>query len=214
MDYLVYAYLQEGRDEEAGAVIQELKQMRDLEMANFKIAYAGTVMPVRYAVERGHWADAAQMVAPAGAPPEVVAVSYWARGMGLARGGHAAEARSAMKQLQAIEEQLRSSGNGYWATQVEIQRREVEAWAAQADRRTDEATSVMRAAADKEDALEKLPVTPGPIVPAREQLGYLLLEQGQPSQALREFATTLANAPGRRGAMQGTARATELAGQK
>jgi hypothetical protein len=90
----------------------------------------------------------------------------------------------------------------------------VEAWAAQADRRTDEATSVMRAAADKEDALEKLPVTPGPIVPAREQLGYLLLEQGRPSQAQREFATTLANAPGRRGAMQGTARATELAGQK
>jgi hypothetical protein len=214
MDYLVYACLQEGRDDEAAVVVAELKQMRDPKMADFKIAYAGTAMPVRYAIERGRWADAAQMAAPKGAPPEVVAVSYWARGIGLARGGHGAQARSEMTQLQKIEEQLHTSGNGYWVTQVEIQRREVEAWAAQADRRTDEAIALMRAAADEEDAIEKLPVTPGPIVPAREQLGSLLLEQGQPSQAQDAFTTALANAPGRRGAIQGLARATELLGQK
>jgi hypothetical protein len=214
MDYLVYAYLQEGRDEEAREVITDLKQMRDLEMTDFKIAYAGTAMPVRYAVERGQWADAAQMVAPAGAPPEVAAASCWARGIGLARRGQAAQARSEMKQLQAIEKQLRTSGDGYWAAQVEIQRREVEAWTAQADRRTDEAIALMRAAADKEDAIEKLPVTPGPIIPAREQLGSLLMEQNEPSKALKEFQTALVNAPGRRGAIQGTARAIELAGQK
>jgi Tfp pilus assembly protein PilF len=72
----------------------------------------------------------------------------------------------------------------------------------------------MRAAADEEDAIEKLPVTPGPIVPAREQLGYLLLEQDHPGPALKEFETALANAPGRRGALQGAAHAAELSGQK
>ena len=72
----------------------------------------------------------------------------------------------------------------------------------------------MRAAADEEDAIEKLPVTPGPVVPAREQLGSLLLEQNHPGLARREFETALANAPGRHGALQGAARAAALSGQK
>jgi Tfp pilus assembly protein PilF len=72
----------------------------------------------------------------------------------------------------------------------------------------------MRASADDEDAIEKLPVTPGPIIPAREQLGYLLLEQNHPDQAQKEFETALVNAPGRRGALQGEARAAELSRQK
>jgi DNA-binding SARP family transcriptional activator len=76
------------------------------------------------------------------------------------------------------------------------------------------AVAVMREAADKEDAAEKLPVTPGPILPAREQLADLLLEQGQPEQASKEFATLLDNAPGRRRALQGAARAAEASGHK
>jgi hypothetical protein len=73
---------------------------------------------------------------------------------------------------------------------------------------------MMRAAADEEDAVEKLPMTPGPIVPAREQLGYLLLEQNQPGPALKEFNTALVNAPGRRGAVRGAAQAAELSARK
>ena len=88
------------------------------------------------------------------------------------------------------------------------------AWSAQADKKPEEAVAFMRAAADEEDAIEKLPVTPGPIVPAREQLGYLLLEQNRPALALKEFQVALANAPGRRGALQGAARADELRSQK
>ena len=79
------------------------------------------------------------------------------------------------------KQQLRTSGNDYWATQVEILTREVMAWSAQADRKPEEAAALMRTSADEEDAIEKLPVTPGPIVPAREQLGYLLLEQNHPA---------------------------------
>jgi hypothetical protein len=109
---------------------------------------------------------------------------------------------------------LHTTGNTYWATQVGISRREIMAWAAQADKKPQEAVASMRAAADEEDAIEKLPVTPGPIVPAREQLGYLLLEQNRPALALKEFQVALANAPGRLGALQGAARADELASQK
>jgi hypothetical protein len=214
MDYLVYAYLQSGRDKDANQVIQQLENMPKLNVGDFKIAYASTAMPVRYAVERGQWADAAGIVPSAGAPPQVVAIAVWARGLGLARSGRAAEARTEIDRLRQIEEQLRTSGNDYWATQVGILRREVMAWSAQADRKPDQAAALMRASADEEDAIEKLPVTPGPIVPAREQLGYLLLEQNHPGLALKEFETALANAPGRHGALQGAARAAGLSGQK
>jgi hypothetical protein len=214
MDYLVYAYLQCGRDEEARLVIADLKQMRDLDMADFKVAYASTAMPVRDAVERSQWADAAAIIPPAGAPPEVVAVAYWARGLALARSGHADQARREMERLGAIEEELSESGKSYWATQVDIQMREVKAWIAQADRKPNEAIASMRAASDEEDAIEKLPVTPGPIIPAREQLGYLILEQKEPLAAQKEFEAALASSPGRRGAIQGAARAREFADQK
>jgi len=97
---------------------------------------------------------------------------------------------------------------------VGIMAREIMAWSAQADGKPEEAATSMREAANAEDATEKLPVTPGPIIPAREQLGYLLLEQNQPSLALKEFEVALANAPGRRSALQGAARAGELSRQK
>jgi tetratricopeptide (TPR) repeat protein len=214
MDYLVYAYLQSGRDKDAAQVIEQLRSMPKLNGGDFKIAYASTAMPVRYAVKRGQWADAAAIVAPTGAPLHVVAIAVWARGLGLARSGRGAEARAEIDRLRQIEKQLRVSGSDYWATQLGILTREVMAWSAQADKKPDEAVALMRAAADEEDAIEKLPVTPGPIVPAREQLGDLLLEQNHPGPALKEFETLLANAPGRRGAVLGAAHAAELSGQK
>src|SRR5260370_11809139 len=81
MDYLVYAYLQSGRDKDAAQVIQQLKNMPNLNAADFKITYASIAMPVRYAVERGQWADAAGIAPPIGAPPQVVAIAVWARGL-------------------------------------------------------------------------------------------------------------------------------------
>jgi hypothetical protein len=214
MDYLVYAYLQTGRDADAAEVIHELKKMPNLDISDFKIGYAATAMPIRYAVERGQWADAASTLPPTGAPPHVVAIAVWARGLGLARTGHAAEAQTEADKLRQIEAGLRSSGNDYWATQVGILARELTAWSAQGNNEPGKAVASMREAASDEDAIEKLPVTPGPIIPAREQLGYLLLQQDLPSLASKEFAVALVNAPGRRGALQGAARAAELSKQK
>jgi tetratricopeptide (TPR) repeat protein len=214
MDYLVYAYLQSGLDTHAAQIIRQLSSRSQLDAGDFKVGYAFTAMPVRYAVERSQWADAANIVPPTGAPPHVLAIAVWARGLGLVRSGHSAEARTEIDKLREIAVQLRTSGNDYWATQVDILVREVMAWAAQADGKPSEAVALLREAADEEDAIEKLPVTPGPIVPAREQLGYLLLEQNHPDLALKEFETALTNAPGRRGALQGAAHAAELSGQK
>jgi hypothetical protein len=214
MDYLVYAYLQTGRDNEADQVIHQLGRQPSHDVSDFKVTYAATAMPIRYAVERAQWADASNIVPPAGAPPHVVAIAVWCRGLGLARTGHVTEAHAEIDRLQQLEAQLQSSGNGYWATQAGILRRELMAWSAQASGKPDEAVALMRSAADEEDAIEKLPVTPGPIIPAREQLGSLLLQQNQPNQALKEFQSSLASSPGRRGAIQGIALSSQQASRK
>ncbi|MGH9713153.1 MAG: hypothetical protein ACRD5M_07635 [Candidatus Acidiferrales bacterium] len=210
MDYLVYAYLQSGHDSEAAQLVEQLRGMSNLNSADFKIAYASTAMPVRYAVERGQWDDAAHILPLTGAPPHVVAIGVWARGLGLARSGRTTEAHTEIARLEQIQKQLRTTGSDYWATQAGILVREVMAWCAEADGKPEEAVTLMRKSADEEDATEKLPVTPGPILPAREQLGYMLLEKNHADLASKEFETALANAPGRRGALQGKARAAKL----
>ena len=208
MDYLVYAYLQLGQYDEAGRIIEQLKSLPAAGEGGFKVGYAATAMPVRFAVEQHNWDDAAKMNGP-DSPPYVAALAVWARGLGRVRGEHPAAADLEIATLQRLEEQIRGGGDEYWATQVQILRKEVMAWADQASGRPVEAETTMRAAADEEDATEKLPVTPGPVVPAREQLGELLLQQWRSSQAVVEFRAALVNAPGRRGATQGLARAAQ-----
>ena len=148
----------------------------------------------------------------AGTQPQVFAVTAWARAVGLARSGEPVAAVRALDQLQAAYEKLRKAGDDYWATQVQVQSKEALAWIRRAEGKNDEALKFMRAAADEEDAVEKRPVTPGAIVPAREQLGDLLLELNRGPDALEEFARSLTMTPQRRGALMGQARAREMAG--
>ena len=214
MDYLTYAYLQLGRKEDAAAVVADLQQMREVQSASFKVGYAATAMPVRLAVERGKWQEAAALNPAAGAPPEVSAVAVWARAIGSARLGKVQDATPELGRLRETESKLRAAGKSYWADQVSIEALEVEAWitAAQGDDPT--AKKLLTRAADFEDSMEKLPLTPGPIVPAREQLGELLLQINQPSDALQQFEAALQQSPGRRNALLGAKTAAELSKNK
>jgi len=210
MDYLTYAYLQLGRDAEAARVLADVRGMPGLNASEFKIGYAATAMPVRYAVERAQWKEAAQLKPLAGTQPHVLAITTWARALGLAHSGEAAPAQREADQLKTVFDKLREAGDDYWATQVHVQWNEALAWIAHAEGREDDAIKLMRDAADEEDAIEKRPVTPGAIVPAREQLGELLLESKRPQDALQEFELALAMTPQRRGALAGKTHASEL----
>ncbi|HZD93149.1 MAG TPA: hypothetical protein VE133_02785, partial [Candidatus Sulfotelmatobacter sp.] len=214
MDYMVYASLQQGRDADTAAVLKDLQGMGQLAGGEFKAGYAATAMPVRYAVERKQWNDATRCVSPAGAPPHVAALAAWARALGYARNGNAASARVELQSLERMAEELRTSGNQYWAGQVKIQAEEAQAWLALAEHKPDDAVALMKKAADEEDAVEKLPVTPGPVVPAREQLGDLLAQSGNPEAALAAYEKALQNAPGRRGALRGALESARAAGSK
>ncbi|PYK40044.1 MAG: hypothetical protein DME60_08830 [Verrucomicrobia bacterium] len=211
MDYLTYAYLQLGRDAEARRTLEDLRGMSGLHANEFKVGYAASAMPVRYAIERRAWTEAAHLEPIAGTQPHVFAVTAWARAIGLARSGEPAAARQELDRLKTAYEKLRTVDD-YWATQVHAQINEALAWIAHAEGKDDEAVKLIHDAADEEDAVEKRPVTPGAIVPGREQLGDLLLELDRPQDALKEFERALAMAPQRRGALMGAARAREMIG--
>jgi len=214
MDYLEYAYLQAGKNEEALKLREAALGMKGLAPGDFKAGYAAAAIPVRYAMERGAWAEAGAIEPRAESLPQVAALSYWGRAVGFARSGKTEAAEHEVGELQKCLEKVRAAQDEYWAAQVEIQLSEARGWIAYAKGQTEEAAALLRKAAEQEDGLEKRPITPGPMVPAREQLGELLLESHQPREALREFEKGMANAPRRRGALSGAARAAEMAGER
>jgi tetratricopeptide (TPR) repeat protein len=219
MDYLTYAYLQMGRDEEAGQIVEEVAALREIRNENLAIAYAIAAIPVRYALERGRWADAAGIeLSPAELDfawarfPNAEAVNAFGRGLGAARVGDTTAARIELERLAGLREAMLAAGQRYWADQSLIQEAIIEAWIARAEGRDTEALQRLRAAADHEDATEKNVVTPGPVVLARELLGEVLLEMGDPAAALREFESVMGKEPNRLRAVYGAARAAEQAG--
>jgi tetratricopeptide (TPR) repeat protein len=212
MDYLTYAYLQRGRYAEAEQVVVELRSMTNLPASQFKVGYAATAMPVRVAIERRAWHSAAALESLPQSAPHVAALVYWARALAQARAGRPRSSDAEIDRLHTCLREAQAAGNKYWATQVDALLKEAQAWRFAADGESEAAILSLRTAADEEDAVEKLPVTPGPIVPAREQLGELLLDLRRPDQALREFRTALTFAPGRRGALVGAITAAEHVG--
>jgi hypothetical protein len=212
MDYLVYAYLQRGHYAEAEQVVAAVRSMKDLSMSDFKVGYAANAILVRFAIERRNWEGAAQLEPLPGSPPQFAAITYWARALSRARAKVPSSPDADINKLQVCLNEIRAAGDAYWATQVEVMLKEAQAWRLASKGETDAAVLGLRSAADEEDAVEKLPVTPGPIVPAREQLGELLLGLKHPDLALKEFKTALVLAPGRRGGLNGAIEAAEQLG--
>jgi tetratricopeptide (TPR) repeat protein len=210
MDYLTYANLQLGRDEDAARVVDDLRKMTNLSPKYFKVAYAASAMPARYAIERRQWKEATRLAPMVDALPQASAITAWSRAVGFARSKQGTAARDEAAKLTSAYEQMRASGDEYWATQIHAQLNSAQAWINYAEGKGDEAVKLMRAAADEEDAVEKLPVTPGAIVPAREQLGDLLLESNRPADALKEFERVLTMTPQRRAAVMGRDHAREM----
>jgi tetratricopeptide (TPR) repeat protein len=212
MDYLEYAYLQSGRVQRAKAVLDELRALPPLPGRTMIGNYASEAIPARYALERGDWEAAKALQADASAVPWAQALTWLAVGVGGARSGDLARARQAEQALAALRDKAAEMKNPYWSKQVEVQRREVAAWMAQQEGRREEAVATMRSAAELEESMEKHPVTPGVLTPAREMLAELLALQKQPQPALREYQAVLKVAPNRFNALYGAATAAEAAG--
>jgi hypothetical protein len=82
-----------------------------------------------------------------------------------------------------------------------------------AEGRKTEGVQLLRLAADHEDAIDKHPVTPGALLPVREMLADLLLQNGAATEALKEYEAVLQAAPRRFNATAGAAKAADRAGE-
>lgn len=207
MDYLTYAYLQRGQTAAAMQQVADLKAMPGLSAAGFKIGYAGNAMPVRMAVETRDWATASQLTPMSGTTPQIAAIVWWARALGKLRAAVPSSGDADIEEIQTCREALRRANDDYWMKQADVLLKSAQAWRFAAAGNGASAVATMTAAADEEDGLEKLPLTPGPIVPAREQLGELLLIVGKPGEALTAFNAALNVARGRLGALRGKSEA-------
>ena len=220
MDYLVYAYLQSAQDGAAKRIVDQTAAVSKLDQEVFQAAYALAAIPARYALERKRWSAAAALqLRPAGFPwarfRYAEAITCFARALGSARSSDPSAARVEVEKLAAIQKVLAHGKESYdWATQVEVQRQAGLAWIAHAEGDDAAALRWMRSAADLEDKTAKHPVTPGPVLPARELLGELLMELDQPALALPEFESVLRTSPGRFNATYGVARSAELSGNR
>jgi len=211
LDYVVYAYLQLARDGDARKTYEEAARINP-STPRFVGPYPLAAMPARLAVERGAWREAAQLQPLQSKFPFTEALTHQARAIGAARMGDAAAAKADVEKIAEKRDALRAAKNDYWATEVEIMRLSGAAWVALAENKGDEALGLMRQAADTEDKNEKHPVTPGRLLPAREQLGDMLMELKRPAEALKEYERSQQREPDRFRGLYGAALAAEMAG--
>jgi hypothetical protein len=215
MDYEIYAYLQMAQDAQAKAVLEHAVKPSAAAPtspgpAGGANTFALAAMPARYAMERQQWAEAMALTPqPAPNTPYTEAMTRFARAVGAARAGKPADAAADIERLKAIHDREIEMKDAYWAEQVDIQRRVAEAWVAYANGQKDEGITLLGAAADAEDLTDKSAVTPGPLAPARELYGFMLLESGRGKEALAAFEAVAKKEPNRFLALYGAGKAAE-----
>jgi tetratricopeptide (TPR) repeat protein len=211
-DYLVYAHLQLAQDKQAREVVDDMIATKGYAPNVRTGHYAVAASQARYMVERGDWRGAAALNVEPSRFAYVDAITHFARALGAARSGDPDAARADIAKLAELRDKLQQDKDAYWAEIVDIQRQVATAWLLKAEGKHAEALEAMRVAADAEDKTEKSIVTPGPLAPARELYGTMMLERGMPREALAAFEGTLRKEPNRFGAVIGAAQAAEKAG--
>jgi tetratricopeptide (TPR) repeat protein len=229
LHWLLYAYLQQGRSEEAKALLttvrESLAKVPPEDMRNQVYgAYIQATMAATFLVETEQWDKASELLGPeetrsvpqagAGGPYQAFAAlaqtpAVFARGLATAVTG-SGEAQEAVATLQDVSQQVADAPIPFAASMapvLEIQALEIEAAASASRGQLDEAIATMRQATRREEAM---PVPPGPpplIKPSHELLGDILLKAGRHEEAAQAFATSLFRHPGRAQSVEGAAQA-------
>jgi hypothetical protein len=208
LDYQTYAHLQMAQDNAARMALDRANVVV-MATSGPTNAFAIAAIPARYALERGAWADAAALTPHPAPTAYTQAITAFARAIGASRSGNPAAATADIERLAALREEERALQDLYWTEQIDIQRRVALAWQAFAAGRRDEGLAQLSAAADAEDQTDKSAVSPGPLAPARELYGDMLLEAGKAKEALVAYEATMKKEPNRFRGIYGGARAAE-----
>jgi tetratricopeptide (TPR) repeat protein len=212
VEYLVYAYLQQGADDAAEGQLERLRSTEQLH-PTFKTASHLASIPARYALEVGAWEEAAALVPrPYDALdwdrfPWPEAVIWFARGLGATQLGRLDNTKRALERLGELEQAADQAGEELFTRQIRVLRLAASAWLVHAQGKGELALEQMQAAAELEISTPKHPVTPAPTLPADELLGDLLMEHGTPEEALAAYERSLELHPNRFNSLLGAARA-------
>jgi len=213
MDFLVYAYLQCGREADAMAIIEEVKKMPPMHdmygMGFDPRTFALSKYPVTYYVELHKWPEAAALKPVENGSEGDQAVTHWARAIGAARSGNVAQAKQDVAEIAKLHDALVAKKKNSAAEFVEKGRQEAQAWVLHAEGKNDEAFAMLRKLADQEDQLGEESTG----IPARELLADMLLDGKRPVEALAEYQTDLKMNPNRFDGLYGAAEAAEQAGK-
>jgi tetratricopeptide (TPR) repeat protein len=219
IEYLVYAYLQQGADAAARAQIERLFAVPHIE-PSAKTAFHLASTRARFALERHAWREAAA-IEPR--QPETIAwdrfawpeaIAVYARGYGAARTADSGDAQGRLARLKELETKASAGGEVVFAHQIAILRLELAAAIAHAAKDDGAAIAQLREAVALETATPKPAVTPAATIPAAEQLGELLLENGNAAESADAFRQALQAFPRRFNATLGLARAQRAAGDE
>jgi tetratricopeptide (TPR) repeat protein len=211
LDYLEYAYLQMGDDEHAKAIVDEVAKLKPMTPELQASAYAFAAIPARYYFETRNFRAAKDLPARSSPFPEFDAIIYLARTVADADVDDVTGARAEIAKMNEIHDKVTRRGDAYAADQVQIMILEAAAWTDFADNKNDQALESLRKAAAMEDATDKLPVSPGNLLPAREMLGDMLRAQGRPAEALKEYEASMKITPNRFNGIYGAAKAAQAA---
>ena len=217
VDYLVYAHLQQGEYEKVDTLLKKVNSIEN-HQDSFATAYGIAAAQSRSSLERSAWQEASELPVrthskfPWDKHPQYEAISYYAKGLGAARSGNIDLAKSSKVKLDELFEATVNNGESYWSVIVDAQRKTVDAWATYSQGDKDKGLRMMVEAADLEDSVDKHPVTPGAVMPARDMLGDMLLLSNKPSEALIAFEKSLKISPRRSYGLYGAAYSAELSG--
>ena len=217
MDYLIYAYLQKAQDEKAKEALNTVNKIEKYQ-DSFASAYGIAAAQTRSFLELRQWEKAAQLKLRTHRTflwdkyPWFEAITYFARGLGAARSNDLDRARDSIKTLDTLYERTKKAGQDYWGVLVDSQRKTVAAWIAYSEGKADKALQLMKKAAEIEDSVDKHPVTPGAVLPARELLGDMLVMLGKYDEAIEAYEASLLISPNRFNSLYGVGHAAENKG--
>ena len=215
MDFMEYAYLQLGQEKQAKTVVDEAAAVTKVQFPGLSVDNALAAIPARYALERGAWAEAAALGPRPGTSAYAEAITYFARTLGAVKSRDTAAAEQDVAHMEALRANYaQKPEQQYWAGQTQVLLDAASAWLDLAHGKKDQALQKMRSAADLEDSSEKSVAMENRLFPMRELLGYMLLETGQPKQALAEFEASLKSKPNRLRGFYGAAKAAEALGDR
>lgn len=210
MDYLVYAYLQKGDNENAMEQYEYLQTMYNVYPEKTSVAYPFAAIPARMALENKNWELAATIEVHESELqweefPWSKSIVHFARALGASRIGDISSAQKELEILHSLHQKLVEDDDEYSADQVMVEIKASQAWLQFAQGNNEEAIYLMQEAVVMEENTSKHPVTPGEVLPARELMGDMLLAMNKPAEALEAYELDLKDHPNRFNGIYGAA---------